>query len=138
MSDRLLVATRKGLFTLERNGTNSATPWKITRTEFMANTVWIVYPDNRNGHVYAAIGHGHFGQKLHRSADGGANWEECAPPKYPDPPAGAEDDLCPMRRHFAQRRFRFHIRLYAMSCHESAPCILLLRLACGRYEPAEA
>ncbi len=96
MSDRLLVATRKGLFTLERNGTKSATPWQITRTEFLASTVWIVYPDNRNGQVYAAIGHGHFGPKLHRSADGGASWAECAAPKYPDPPAGAEDDLCPM------------------------------------------
>lgn len=96
MSDRLLVATRKGLFTLEKGGNNSSTPWQITQTAFLANTAWIVYPDKRDGHLYAAIGHGHFGQKLHRSTDGGASWEECTTPKYPEPPAGAEDDLCPM------------------------------------------
>jgi hypothetical protein len=96
MSDRLFAASRKGLFTLQRNG-SSATPWKVTRAAFLGDNVGMVLPDRRDGHVYAAIGHGHFGSKMHRSPDGGETWEECAVPAYPAPPEGAAPDLCPMR-----------------------------------------
>lgn len=96
MSSRLLAATRKGLFTLERSGTGSV-PWKITRAAFLGDNVGMVLPDRRDGYVYVAIGHGHFGCKMHRSPDGGATWEECAVPVYPAPPEGASPDLCPMR-----------------------------------------
>ncbi len=71
MSDRLYVATRKGLFTLDRTGDGTAPPWSVTRAAFLGDPVSIVLPDPRDGHVYAAIGHGHFGVKLHRSTDGG-------------------------------------------------------------------
>ncbi len=33
--------------------------------------------------MFAALDHGHFGVKLHRSIDGGQNWKECAVPIYP-------------------------------------------------------
>jgi len=99
MNDRLFVATRKGLFTLDRvsDGGASGSPWRITRTAFLAVPVSIVLPDPRDHWVYAAVGHGHFGTKLHRSGDGGETWEECAAPAYPAPPEGTEEVRCPVR-----------------------------------------
>ena len=44
--------------------------------------------DPRSGHLFAALNHGHFGVKLHRSTDGGATWNEIAAPKYPEKPEG--------------------------------------------------
>ncbi|MCH7591946.1 MAG: exo-alpha-sialidase [Planctomycetes bacterium] len=95
MSDRILVSTRKGLFTIERTG-HGATPWSVTRACFEGDNVTLVYPDHRDGHVYAALDHGHFGIKLHRSSDGGVTWQECAAPVYPKIPEGREPDRCPM------------------------------------------
>ena len=84
MSTRCHISTRKGLFTLERgNGS-----WKIARTSFLGDNVTLAMHDPRTGHLFAALNHGHFGVKLHRSADGGRSWQEIAAPKYPAPPEG--------------------------------------------------
>ncbi len=95
MNNRIYVATRKGLFTLERRSGGSS-PWQVARVAFLGDNVGMVLPDHRDGSVYAAIGHGHFGSKMHRSSNG-VEWEECAVPTYPAPPDGAAPDLCPMR-----------------------------------------
>lgn len=93
MSDRLYLATRKGLLTADRkNG-----KWSVTRCEFVGDPVSIVLVDPRDGWVYAALGHGHFGVKLHRSSDGGKSWEECKAPEYPKKPEGTPDIMCPSR-----------------------------------------
>jgi hypothetical protein len=84
MSDRLLVGTRKGLFTLERRG-----EWRITGTAFLGDPVSMVLADARSGILHAALNLGHFGVKLHRSRDGGARWEAAAVPAYPPQPEGA-------------------------------------------------
>jgi len=97
MSDRFFVATRKGLFRFDRTSDKTKAPWAITASAFIGDPISIVLPDRRDGHVYAALGHGHFGVKLHRSADGGDTWEECAAPVYPERPAGVEEDRCPQR-----------------------------------------
>lgn len=86
MADRLHVATRKGLFTVDR----SPSGWGVTRSAFLGDPVSIVM-DAGGGRLYAALGLGHFGVKLHRSADGGATWEECAAPSYPPKPEGLDD-----------------------------------------------
>lgn len=96
MSDRLFVGTRKGLFTMERGAGGGPKPWGITGSTLLGDSVSIVYIDPRDATVYAAVNHGHFGVKLHRSLDGGSKWEECATPTYPKPPDGAEPDRCPM------------------------------------------
>lgn len=85
MADRLYVATRKGLFTVDR----SSGGWKVSRTAFLGDLVTIVMPSGER--VYASLGHGHFGVKLHRSMDNGATWEECAAPAYPPKPEGLDD-----------------------------------------------
>src|SRR5262249_33941156 len=88
MSTRLFAATRKGLFTLERK---DGSVWRITGTAFLGDHVSMVLPDRRDGTVYAALHHGHFGVKMHRSRDGGGTWEETPAPAYPPKPEGEED-----------------------------------------------
>ncbi len=83
MSVRCHVATRKGLFTLERG----ASQWTVQRVNFLGDNCTLAMADPRNGTLIAALNHGHFGVKLHRSRDGGATWQEIATPKYPEKPA---------------------------------------------------
>ena len=83
MSTRCHVATRKGLFTLGR--ANSG--WSITQASFVGDNCTLAMHDSRDGSLIAALNHGHFGVKLHRSLDGGATWSEIATPKYPEKPA---------------------------------------------------
>ena len=92
MDSRILVATRKGLFTVQRG----AKAWRISDAAFVGDNVPIVLPDRRDGSIYAALAHGHFGAKLHHSKDSGKSWEEIGVPTYPERPADA-DDKCPMR-----------------------------------------
>jgi hypothetical protein len=83
MSNRCHVATRKGLFTLDRG----TTEWSISRVNFLGDNCTLVMHDARNGDLFAALNHGHFGVKVHRSRDAGATWQEVATPKYPEKPA---------------------------------------------------
>jgi hypothetical protein len=87
VSERLFAATRKGLFTIERQAPYGR--WAIARTAFLGDCVSNVLPDPRDGTLYAAMMLGHFGVKLHRSRDGGDTWEECAAPSYPAQPDAA-------------------------------------------------
>ena len=88
MSDRIFVATRKGLFTLTR----SAAGWAVSNHDFLGEPVSAILPDPRDRSLYAALNLGHFGMKLWRSPDRGAkgpNWQEITTPAYPpqpDPP----------------------------------------------------
>ena len=93
MSSKLLVGTRKGLFVFERkNG-----KWSVAQTAFLGAQVPMVLSDSRDGSLYAALNHGHFGSKLHRSTDAGKTWTEITTPAYPPRPADAPEDKCPMR-----------------------------------------
>lgn len=84
MSDRAWVATRKGVFAVERLG--PAGKWRIGRSAFLGDNASMVFPDARDGSVYAALGHGHFGVKVHVSRDEGKTWSEGAVPVYPEQP----------------------------------------------------
>lgn len=79
----LLVATRKGLFTLRKPGRK----WEIAETAFLGDNVSLVMRDPRDGATYAALEHGHFGVKLHRR-DKRGKWQEVAAPAYPPKPEG--------------------------------------------------
>jgi hypothetical protein len=99
MSKRFHVATRKGLFTIERK----LSGWKIANASFLGDNCTIVAHDPRppdgmkssrgkgrrsksGGTLYAALNHGHFGIKLHRSNNGGSTWEPIGTPQYPEKP----------------------------------------------------
>lgn len=92
MSDRILVATRKGLFDVSRQGG----AWRIRNASFVGDSVPMVLADPRDRAWYAALGHGHFGSKLHRSIDEGKTWNEISAPKYPEKPADYVDVVSPM------------------------------------------
>ena len=82
-----LVATRKGLFTVEGRGDAA----RLDRALFLGDNVMLTLVDRRDGAWYAVLNHGHFGPKLHRSDDRGATWTELAVPAYPPKPAGFVD-----------------------------------------------
>src|SRR5262245_40479501 len=96
MSNRIHVATRKGLFTLERKRSG----WAISAVNFLGDNCTLVMHDPRpqngsgkksrakaDGTLYAALNHGHFGVKMHRSVDGGRKWQAIGTPAYPPKPA---------------------------------------------------
>ena len=79
MTDTLYVASRKGLFAFRHNGR-----WQQAGPPaFLAQPVSALLKDPRDGALYVALHHGHFGCKLHRSDDDGASWAELLPPAYP-------------------------------------------------------
>ena len=81
MSNRIHVGTRKGLFTIDRKANSTA--WEISNVAFLGSPVPMLLNDPRDGSLYAALNHEHFGPKVHRSDDGGKQWEECSVPVYP-------------------------------------------------------
>jgi len=68
----ILVATRKGLFTVRR----AASGWRLGQPQFPGEPVTQVAVDGSDGARYAALRLGHFGVKLFRSTDGGASWQD--------------------------------------------------------------
>ena len=94
MNPRILVGTRKGLFTFSNNGDDT---WTIDATGFLGDPVTLALYDCRHKTYYAALKHGHFGVKLHRADDASGPWEEPESPVYPPFPDGREPDRCPMR-----------------------------------------
>ncbi|MEN9544614.1 MAG: hypothetical protein RLZZ598_1447 [Pseudomonadota bacterium] len=85
-NDRAWVATRKGLFELQRKSGE----WRIERLSFLGDPVSMVLPPQADGRMLAALNLGHFGVKVHASDDAGAHWQEVATPTYPTQPEGAE------------------------------------------------
>lgn len=77
---KLLMGTNKGLLILESNGNRC----KLVQHAFEGIPVSYAAVDPRNQVLWACLDHGHWGQKLHRSRDGGATWEQIPTPKYPD------------------------------------------------------
>lgn len=84
---KLYVGTRKGLFTLEGAGAGL----RVVASEFLGDNVSMVLPDPRDGSLYVAFNHGHFGVKMKRRAKGG-EWQDIAAPAYPPKPEGEEGD----------------------------------------------
>jgi len=78
------VATKKGLFTVTRG----ASGWVVSRAAFLGDNCTLTMHDPRSGDLIAALYHGHFGAKLHRSRDEGVTWQEIGTPAYPPMPEG--------------------------------------------------
>ena len=91
MSDSIILGTRKGLLILERKGSD----WKLSCEAHRAMPVSYAATDARTGLLWAGLDHGHWGQKLHRSRDMGATWEEIEAPKYPEGATRPPEDKDP-------------------------------------------
>ncbi len=87
MTTRIWVGTHKGVFTIERRSGR----WTIAQAAFLGDDSPMLLPDPRDGSLYVALHHGHFGSKLHRSRDQGRSWEEMAVPTYPPKPEGYDE-----------------------------------------------
>jgi photosystem II stability/assembly factor-like uncharacterized protein len=81
---RVLVATRKGLWTLASDPARNA--WKIAGPQFLGHIVHHAMLDPRDGRtLLAAARTGHLGPTVFRSIDNGRTWKEAS-----RPPAFAE------------------------------------------------
>ena len=75
----LLVATRKGLFTLTLDERRRA--WSLEGPHFLGQTVHHAVVDPRDGRtLLAAVKAGHLGPTVFRSEDLGRSWQEAATP----------------------------------------------------------
>jgi hypothetical protein len=79
---RLLIATRKGLWTLVSDATRRS--WKLSPPLFLGNIVHHAVLDPRDRRtLLAAARTGHLGPTVFRSQDGGRTWKEAtAPPAF--------------------------------------------------------
>ena len=82
MTDRppLLLGTRKGLLRFEAGPAG----YRLARVSLEGVPVAYAARDPRSEAIWACQDHGHWGQKLARSTNGGEDWEEVAAPKYPE------------------------------------------------------
>jgi len=80
MHSTILLGTRKGLIAY----TNNNGRWHVENFSFEGQPVSIAYADPRDGTWWACLDHGHWGVKLHRSTDRGAQWTEVPSPAYPE------------------------------------------------------
>jgi len=78
--NRIILGTRKGLIVLHKNGAG----WETKQTAFPGVPISYAMVDHRNDTLWACADHGHWGQKLYRSHDGGATLTEVPAPKYPE------------------------------------------------------
>ena len=69
--NRIVLGTRKGLIVLDRNGRG----WQTTHSQFHGVPFSNAMIDHRTGALWACADHGHWGQKLYRSDDGGKTWK---------------------------------------------------------------
>jgi len=90
MTGTLAVGTRKGLFLVRRSPSGG---WDIGDPAFLGAPVTMVAKRPGGSDLFAALDHGHFGVKLHHSADAGESWTERTAPAFPaaDPPDGPDD-----------------------------------------------
>ena len=86
----LLIGTRKGLFTVQGQG-DTPSNWRIAAHHFAGEPVTQVLADPRDGSWLAALRMGHFGVKLRKSTNQGAQWTEIAAPAFPPKPSTGPD-----------------------------------------------
>jgi photosystem II stability/assembly factor-like uncharacterized protein len=76
---KLLLGTAKGLIVFEK----LMNDWQVADVHFTGFPVSMVFVDTRSQTWWAGVPHRHWGQKLHRSTDGGKSWQQVATPRFP-------------------------------------------------------
>lgn len=80
MSDQILLATRKGTLIVDR----TAQGWTPRPLAHAGMSISYAARDPRDGTMWAAMDHAHWGPKLSRSRDDGATWEHLSGLAYPE------------------------------------------------------
>lgn len=88
----LWVSTNKGLFRMAGDGRGLASKSHF----FPGVSSPVMLPPDASGLGLAALKHGHFGSKLHRTLDGGITWTPVATPAYPEYPKDLPPDINPV------------------------------------------
>lgn len=78
--NRIVLGTRKGLLVLDRNGRS----WHVSHGQMPGVPFSHVMVDPRTDTIWACADHGHWGQKLYRSDNGGETLSEMPAPQYPE------------------------------------------------------
>ena len=73
MGVKVLVGTRKGLFSL--TGDDTRREWQVEEPQLTGWEVMHAVADPRDGALYACSTNMVYGATLHRSTDGGKTWE---------------------------------------------------------------
>ena len=79
MSDHLVLGTRKGTLLLDRTSAG----WKARPIAHAGMSISYAARDPRDGTLWAAMDHAHWGPKLSRSKDDGKTWENLSQIAYP-------------------------------------------------------
>ncbi len=79
MSDLLILGTRKGVVFIDRQSDG----WKARPIAHAGLSISYAARDPRDGTIWAAMDHAHWGPKLSRSKDGGQTWENLSQLAYP-------------------------------------------------------
>jgi hypothetical protein len=79
MSDHILLGTRKGTLIIDRKQGR----WTPRPIAHAGMSISYVARDPRDGTIWAAMDHAHWGPKLSRSKDEGATWEDLTQLAYP-------------------------------------------------------
>ncbi|HZO15704.1 MAG TPA: hypothetical protein VFB62_20670 [Polyangiaceae bacterium] len=80
MSDQILLGTRKGTLILDRTSGR----WRPRPIAHAGMSISYAARDPRDGTLWAAMDHAHWGPKLSRSKDDGATWENQIQIAYPE------------------------------------------------------
>ncbi len=80
MKNRLILGTRKGLIVLA----HKQKEWQTISHAHPGVPFSYGMIDHRSGVLWALADHGHWGQKVYQSLDGGATLQEMPTPKYPE------------------------------------------------------
>ena len=75
---RLLISTRKGLFTLQSDATRSR--WNLGEPAFLGHIIQHTIADPRSSTMLCSAKTGHLGPTIFRSTDGGKSWKEAERP----------------------------------------------------------
>jgi hypothetical protein len=89
----LWLGTRKGLLRLE----HSKEGYRLARLSLEGVPVTYAACDPRSESIWACLDHGHWGQKLSRSSNGGEDWEDVVAPKYPEGTQRPNGDAATLR-----------------------------------------
>jgi len=74
----VLVGTDKGLIEF-RIGKEKST---LSKIHFLGLPIGVIHHHERNGGLWVAINHKHWGPKIHGSTDSGNSWQELGSPKF--------------------------------------------------------
>jgi photosystem II stability/assembly factor-like uncharacterized protein len=83
MSDQIILGTKKGTLILDRKAVGHGGRWEPRPIAHPGVSISYAAKDPRDGTIWSAMDHAHWGPKLSRSKDDGATWQDLTQLAYP-------------------------------------------------------